>query len=32
VIVQLRNDRGSCWESRYMPPARKNDVRRFSDR
>ena len=32
VIVQLHNDRGSCWESRYTAPAKKNDVRRFLDR
>ena len=31
VVVQLQNDLGRCWESRYPSPAKKNDDRRFSD-
>lgn len=32
VVVQLRNDLGRCWESRFVAPARKSDDRRFFDR
>ena len=31
VVVQLQNDLGRCWESRYAAPAKKSDDRRFFD-
>jgi hypothetical protein len=29
VIVQMSNDLGVCWESRFSPPAKKNDTEQF---